>query len=95
MVEEGRNGAVFARVMCLASPQEPGDAIAADARPPLAAADRHRVAGLVRGGAASGSGSARASAWSAAASADSSLGWRGERTSLGPLTEHGGAEPAE
>jgi hypothetical protein len=50
MVAEDRFEATFARVMCLVSPQELGDVIAAGPTLPLAAADRERLAGLVQAG---------------------------------------------
>jgi superfamily II DNA or RNA helicase len=50
LVEPERFEAVFARVMCLVSPQELGDVIIGGARTPLTHADQDRIASLVQQG---------------------------------------------
>jgi superfamily II DNA or RNA helicase len=50
MVEPERFETIFARVMCLVSPQDLGDVIARDLRLPLAPSDRDRIASLVQEG---------------------------------------------
>ena len=81
--------------MCLVSPQELGDVIAADARLPLAAADQERIAGLVQGGFREWElfNTRFGEEHRRIRQLDPGLaGW----TDIGRLlTEHGGAEPAE
>jgi hypothetical protein len=50
LVEPERFESVFARVMCLVSPEELGDVIAGEARAPLNGADQERIARLVQSG---------------------------------------------
>lgn len=50
LVEPERFEAVFARVMCLVSPQELGEVISNEVRTPLAHADQERIASLVQQG---------------------------------------------